>query len=513
MRKSRVEEVAARIVLKRIAKRAAELGAEVYVVGGYVRDALLRRSAPPVDVDLVVTREALQVSRRAADDVGGGFFVMDEVRGVARIILVDDDGRRLNLDVSDMRGGDIMADLGHRDFTANAMAWPLERLEEESAILDPHRGRSDLGRGLLRAVSPAIFRCDPNRLLRAVRLASELGWEIEPRTLSWLRRDALYLREVSRERIRDELMGILKGDAWHGLRLLDDFGMLEMILPELGPAKDLVQGFPHHLDVFDHSMETVLRLEEVGWMLGVEEGDRDDRLPRFHGLTWPYQMLAEELSGLKGYLGRHLLEVVSGDRPRWILTKLVALLHDVGKPATSSKDEDGRHRFIGHEKVGEEAVGVIFRRLRFSMREARLAKIMTGAHMRPLQLAREGASRRAIRRFFRDTGGAGVEVVILSMADHLATLGRALRRKEWHQQVSYARAMLEHYYSQVELAEVPRLVSGDEVMERLGLSPGPKVGWLLGLIQEAQDMGEISSREEALDRAEAALALEGGRKR
>ncbi len=512
MGKARVEKVALQVALDRIAERATELGVEVHVVGGYVRDALLCREADPVDVDLVVTRGALEIARLVADDMGGSFFAMDEARGVARIAFVDDDGGRLILDVSDMRGGTILADLAHRDFTVNAMAWPLGALGDESALLDPCGGLGDLKRGVLRAVSPAIFRGDPIRLLRAIRLASELGWEIEPRTLSWLRRDASHLREVSAERIRDELIGILERDAWHGLGFLDDLGLLEMILPELVPAKDLAQCSPHHLDVFDHSLETVRRLEEVGWILGIEKRGEADRSPTFHGLTWPYGILAEGLSGLEVSLRGHLLKAVSGDRKRWILTKLVALLHDVGKPASRSTDEDGRIRFIGHEKAGEELIGEILKGLRFSSREVHRAKIMTRAHMRPLQLAREEAGRRAVHRFFRDTGSVGVEVVVLSLADHLATLGLALRRDDWHQKVGYVRAMLDHYYDGGEVAEPPCLVNGDDVMDHLGLLPGPTIGWLLGEIQEAQAMGEIATREEALAWTESALALRGGRR-
>jgi hypothetical protein len=176
------------------------------------------------------------------------------------------------------------------------------------------------------------------------------------------------------------------------------------------------------------------------------------------------------------------------------------MLHDVGKPQTQTTASDGRLRALGHERAGAETAEAVLRRLRFSAREIRLVGTIVRHHMRPSWLLKSGpATRRAIYRFFRDTGDAGVDVVILALADQLATRGDTLTREHWRDYLGLARVMLDSYFRKSEeVVSPPPLVSGKDVMALLGLQPGPRVGEMLEAVREAQAEGRVCSREEAL---------------
>jgi poly(A) polymerase len=184
---------------------------------------------------------------------------------------------------------------------------------------------------------------------------------------------------------------------------------------------------------------------------------------------------------------------------RAALLKLGGLLHDVGKPATRSTDETGRMRFFGHQHVGADIAAAALRRLRFSSREVAMVRAMVAAHLRPVQMAQQGPpTRRAIYRFFRDTGEAGIETLFLSLADHLATVGPRLNEAGWRRHVALTSYILEKRLREADVVAPPKLLKGEEVMAALGLPPGPLVGQLLEAVREAQAAGEISTREEAL---------------
>ncbi|OQY25985.1 MAG: hypothetical protein B6I34_00890 [Anaerolineaceae bacterium 4572_32.1] len=190
----------------------------------------------------------------------------------------------------------------------------------------------------------------------------------------------------------------------------------------------------------------------------------------------------------------HLSQPTSGDRDRATLLKLAALLHDAGKPQTRSQDESGRVRFWGHEKSGAEIAARALRRLRFSGEEVTLARRVVAHHLRPLHLSRaEKVTRRAVYRFFRDTGEAGVDVVLLSLADHMGITA------EWPRAADVAAILLEAYfYRRREIISPPKLVGGRDLMAEFDLAPGPRIGELLERVREAQAEGRISKRQEAL---------------
>ena len=472
-------------IVERVCVFLRQRSIEAYLVGGCVRDWLLGR--PSHDVDFAVMGDAVELARQVADRTGSAFVLLDEERGTGRVVTQEEDGQRLFIDFARLQGGDIITDLSRRDFTVNAMAVDITRV---SRLIDPYAGRRDLELGLVCAVSETAFRDDPLRTLRAVRLAAEMEASIEQGTEELLRQAVSLIASVSAERVRDELAKILAlPGAAHNLRYLDELGLLTAIIPELGTLKGVEQSAPHYLDAFEHSLDTVRWLEEV---VEVLEGNRAGE----SGLS----LLRDLLGPFSPRLAAHLSQPISGDRTRLTLLKLAALLHDLGKPATKSAGDDGAIHFYGHEQEGAEAAGDILRRLRFGGNEAALAKTIVANHMRPCLLAdQETLTRRAVYRFFRDTGDAGVDTLLLYLADHLATWGPEFQMARWRRRVEFVASMLTDYYERHQkVISPPKLINGHDVMAEFGLKEGPLIGQLLEAVREAQAAGEVRTKEEAL---------------
>jgi tRNA nucleotidyltransferase/poly(A) polymerase len=460
-----------------------------YLVGGGVRDRLLNR--PVYDLDVAVDGDGLIVARRLANHFDGAYFPLDADRSTGRAILWREDGQRLVVDVARFRGADLDADLADRDFTVNALAADVRAPEQ---VIDRHGGLVDLAAGVIRPVSEASIRNDPLRALRAVRLAAQLGFALAPETESLIRRDSGGLVQMAGERIRDELAHLLaQPHAGSYLVRLDDLGLLTRILPELEPLRDLVQSPPHYLDGLSHSLETVRRLETI-----VADQPRASD-PELYLLV-----------PLAGRLRAHLAQVLSDERSRLVTLKLAALLHDTGKPAMRAVDDEGRIRTIGHHKVGAELAGDALRRLRFSRTEVRLGETIVRHHMRPLLLANEtSVSSRAVYRFFRDTGDAGVDVLLHALADHRATYAPDAEDDPWPHLVDLIAWMLRAYWErQAEQVTPPPLLDGHDLLREFELQPGPLVGELLEAVREAQVSGDVRTRGEALALVRAKLAKE-----
>jgi poly(A) polymerase len=201
--------------------------------------------------------------------------------------------------------------------------------------------------------------------------------------------------------------------------------------------------------------------------------------------------------GLEGYFERP-----AGDMTRGSLLKLTSLLHDVAKPATKSTQPDGRVRFFGHSERGAEMVQRTLRRLRFSEQQVEMVRHMVEEHLRPGQWSSGGLpTSRALYRYFRDLGDVAVDTIFLNLADHMAARGPRLDPQDWRGHVAMAQYALDVYFKQSEGGAEPRLVTGRDLMEALGLEPGPAIGRLLAEVEEAWRTGEISTQEEALELA------------
>ncbi|MFP3975850.1 MAG: CCA tRNA nucleotidyltransferase [Chloroflexota bacterium] len=471
-------------------------GIECYLVGGYIRDGILGRTSR--DVDLAVGGNALEIARDAADDLNGRFVLLDEEHQVARVVI-QGSGGQWHLDFASMLHS-IEEDLARRDFTINALAielTPLQQGENQVSLIDTLDGVRDLKSRSVKAVSEEAFRDDPARLLRAFSIAAELDFTIEEETEVLIRRDRELIKNVSSERVRDELCQILEtGNSAAFIRRLDYAGLLDIIFPELANCKGVEQPKEHFWNVFDHSVETVAAVERLFAAL-TGEGD-----------------LLKELSSA-AYIAEQLEEEVAGNRTRKVSLKMAALLHDVAKPQAKQIGENGRMRFIGHDKEGAGIAESTMERLRFSTREKRMVTTIIEHHMRPGNLANgeELPTRRAIYRFFRDTDDVGIDTLFLGLADHLATRGPALDIENWHEHVRGTQYILDKWFEEESTVSPPKLVDGHDIMGEFELPPGPKIGELLEEVREAQASGEIQSKEEALNFVRKELDKENASKR
>lgn len=462
---------------------------QAYVAGGFMRDALLGRET--ADIDIAVAADALSIAPEVAAALGGKYVPLDRENGVARVVLPD---AQLEIDFTTLQGN-IEQDLARRDFTIDAMAIELngeiETTLDTGRLIDPFNGRDDLRRGTIRVVGQTAFAADAARLIRAVRLAAELDFNIEPSTEELIRQNARLITGIAGERVREELLRLLAiPGAATRLFYMDDLGLLTALIPELEPARGVSQPRVHVWDVFGHSLQTVAAVEFL-----LREG--------------PCEFAGEEVLEPVPWsveLSQHFDKELSHGSKRRTLLKLAALLHDIAKPRTKTMDE-GRARFLGHPLEGAATAAAILERLRFSNREIKLVELLIRYHLRPTQMSHEGVpTRRAIYRYYRDTGEAGIDILFLSLADHLATRGSSLNLRHWREHARMTAYVLAGRFEEEEISAPPKLVDGHDVMKTFGLTPGPKVGELLESLREMQAVGEVSTRQQALDYIQQLLA-------
>jgi putative nucleotidyltransferase with HDIG domain len=469
----------------------------VYLVGGAVRDALLGKSVH--DLDFVLPDKAISVARRVADKLRAAFFPLDDVRETGRVIITQPNGKRLILDFSNQRGPDLESDLRARDFTINAIAVDAHSAQ---SLLDPLGGVVDLREKRLRACSSTSFEADPLRIMRGIRLAAFFGFRIVPDTLFLMRQSVDQIARISPERIRDELFRILDGPSPHtAMRALKILGLLSHILPEIDSLKGVTQSPPHVSDVWEHTLGVLNKLEEILSILA-PQFDPDKTASVYASV------LTLKLGRYRDKFFEHLNTSLVPDRSRRALLFLTALYHDVGKPGTRQLDEDGRIQFIKHEQVGAVLFMERGKTLHLSNSELSHGDTVIANHLRPIFLAYSGEppSRKAIYRFFRDTGSAGVDICLLSLADVWGTYGVELPQDVWTKQLDVVRALLEAWWEYPEeRVSPPALLNGNELMREFGLKPGPIIGQILESIEEVQAIGQINSKEEAISFAQSFL--------
>jgi putative nucleotidyltransferase with HDIG domain len=469
----------------------------VYLVGGAVRDWLLKRAVH--DLDFIVAQPVRPFARRVASALGGDFYMLDETRSTARVIQYGEQGERIFLDFCALRAPDLESDLRDRDYTINAIALDIRQPDVK---IDPTGGIADLQARVLRLCSEQALQNDPVRILRGVRLWQSLDFQLLPESRAAMRQAADRLARVSAERRRDEFWRILEGrQPSAAVRLLDELGALPALLPELEALKGMTQSAPHVEDGWAHTLAVLTALERV-WSGLVDQapGFKED----------PFLLAAiQRLGRYQPQLAEHFRVPLVPERSARGLLFLAALLHDIAKPMTRSVDPDGRIRFFGHDEQGANLALVIGRRLALSESEAAHLAQAVARHMRVHLLAMTGErpSRRAVFHFFRDSDLAGLDVILLTLADTLATYGPTLTQATWERELDVAQALLEAWFEQPgQVIKPTRLLTGSELMKELRIRPGPQVGRLLDLIREAQAAGEVNTRAEALDLARSQLS-------
>ena len=465
---------------------------EIYLVGGAVRDMFLNRLSP--DLDFAAPSDGIFLARKVANALKADFLALDEERGTGRVLMTQEDGARIILDFATYRGVDLDADLRGRDFTINALAFDLH----SQSILDPLEGGQDIRTRRIRACSPASFKDDPVRILRAVRQAAAFGFRIEKETRELMKQAVSQIERVSPERQRDELFRILDGpkpDA--AMRALEMLGVFPHLLPELSAMKGVEQSEPHVHDVWAHTLTVLQYLENTLSALAIGYS-ADNTNDMFTGLlTLRIGRYREQLAG-------HFSKALNPERSLRALLFFTALYHDVQKPETKTIDETGRIRFFDHDMQGAQVAASRAEALHLSNDEADRVKTIVANHMRfhfftsRMEAEKKGPSRKAMYRFFRDSGEAGVDLILLGLADLRGTRAHALTQSSWTATLDVARILLENYFEKPqETIAPPRLLNGHELMRDLDLESGPAIGQLLEAIREEQAIGKVETREQA----------------
>ena len=434
---------------------ADSLGRECYVVGGYVRDIMLRR--PSTDVDFVTVGSGIEVASEVARRLKGSHLSVFRNYGTAQVkrrsVELEFVGARKESYHRESRNpvvedGTLDDDIARRDFTVNAMALCVNagRFGE---LIDRYNGIDDLRRGLIRTpLDPDVtFSDDPLRMMRAIRFATQLGFEIVDETFNAIRRNARRIEIISKERVADELMKIMRSpQPSRGWQLLFRSGLLKIIFPELAALRgiDVVNGVGHK-DNFFHTMAVL------------------DNVAAQTDNVWL----------------------------RW-----AALLHDIAKPVTKRWDDKLGWTFHGHNAVGAKMVPRIFRRMKLPMNEhMKYVQKLVELHMRPIALVEEIVTDSAVRRMLFDAGDDVDDLMTLCSAD--ITSKNQMKVERFRRNYELVKQKM------VELEERDRIrnfqppVDGIEIMQTFGLGECREVGIIKEYIKNAILDGEIPNEHEA----------------
>ena len=469
-------------ILKPVNDFAGSRKVKLYLVGGALRDLLLKRKKDNPDFDFCLKAGALSFGRKLAAHLKAAFVLLDEEHGACRLVKKAD-GKLYTFDFTDFRGPTLENDLLHRDFSINSLALDLKDVFSDKdlskAIIDPYSGREDLDRKIIRVTHKNSFKEDPLRIMRAFSFSCMLGFSVDKETLRLAKKDKSMVSEVSGERLRDELFKIFESAQTHAaLVTLDKLKILEIIFPEIKPMRNIGQGPYHHLDVWQHTLETLNQFE-----LLLAQARKDARIKQY---------LDEELSGL---------------RRRASLLKFACLLHDIGKPGALRREKK-KIIFHGHERLGLGLTRSICRRLKLSNEESRSLERIVLCHLRPGYLAdSDHPTPRAVFRYFRDTGNDALSVLLLSLSDQRATKGpltTALSRTR-HEKI--VKTLIRRLLSKEKEKKKARLLNGHDIMRRFKLPASKLIGKVLGELEEAQAIGKINSKGDAFKLAAKVIKL------
>lgn len=444
---------------------------KIYLVGGFLRDYILTRAC--FDFDFAVSKDAIKTAKDFSKEIKGAFVLLDEEHGCARVVKKMQN-QTFTYDFADFRAKTIQSDLAHRDFTVNTLCIDIKDIHvgaDFSKILSSMpSAQKDLRSKTIRTVSSKSFKEDPLRLVRAFSLQAILGFKMEAKTLSQIKKDRNLVTQAAYERIRDEFFKILHSpNAYENLKIMDKVGLLEQIIPQLRIMFKTTQGGYHHLDVWPHSLEALKELENI--FTDVRH-DKD---------VWDY-----------------LTESIAGERKRFALLKLAVLLHDIGKPQTK-KEENGKMTFHGHELAGKNIVKHIALLLKLSTSERYALEDIVLWHLRPGYLSNfQSPSERAIFRYFRDTKNEAVSILLLSLADQRATRGPLTTEHDQKHHEAIVKRLVKYYFDKKKEKPFVRLISGNDLIKTLKLKPSPLFAKILREVEEYQATGKVAERKEAL---------------
>lgn len=437
-------------VFNTVSHCADQLNLETYVVGGYVRDLLLKR--PSKDIDFVAVGDGVALANLVAKTLGDKVHVtVYKNFGTAAIRYEDYElefvGARKESYRNDSRkpnvsAGTLAEDQQRRDFTINAMAICMNE-KRFGELVDPFEGTTDLKRKMLQTpLDPdTTFSDDPLRMMRAIRFASQLKFDIAPDTYDGIVRNVARIRIVSAERITDELNKIVMSEQpSYGFKLLYHAGLLKEIFPEMQELQGVdVRDGQTHKDNFYHTLQVL------------------DNISRETHDLWL----------------------------RW-----AAILHDIAKPATKRFHSKGGWTFHGHEDKGARMVPKIFKRLRLPQNEKmRYVQKLVRLHLRPIPLVRDNISDAAVRRLLFEAGDDVDDLMTLCKAD--ITSKNHERVQKYIRNFEKVRVKMAQLEEKDHIRNFQPPVTGEKIMEVFNLKPGRVVGDIKEEIREAILEGTI----------------------
>ncbi|MBF0595280.1 MAG: HD domain-containing protein [Candidatus Omnitrophica bacterium] len=452
----------------------------VYLVGGYLRDLYLRRpSRTGVDLDFIVPGGAIVFARAFAKKIKGAFILLDKESGCARVAKKRSDGL-WTYDFADLRAKDIAGDIKKRDFTINTLVVDLMSLKDTQSILPAclknPKALADIRSKTIRMTAPEAFDDDPLRLLRAYSLSAQTGFKIEAGTLAAIRTRVRSIRKVSPERVREELFKIFESPrAAATMKAMAKSGLLFAAIPQLKLMESVPKGGYHHLNVWQHSLQALAESE---------------RLIKYF----------KDHAGMSVYLA----EIVGGGHSRAALVKFACLLHDTGKPDTRKVMPEGRLSFHGHERVGRDITRIICRQLMLSTAERYALEDMVALHLRPGYMSNfKKAPEKMVFRFLRDAKDGAAAILLLALADQRATRGVLTTAQDIKHHEAVVRPLIDLFFEKKNEKPFVRLIDGNDLIKELKLTPGPEFKKILAAVDEAQHLGKITTREQALEFARA----------
>ena len=439
-------------LFKIISKVAQENNQTFYIVGGYVRDLLMQRKAP-TDIDFVTEQSGIELAKAVGKELGDLKVSVFKTYGTAMIKYKDLDlefvGARKESYSEDSRKpavetGTLEDDQKRRDFTVNALAISLNS-ENFGELIDPFNGREDMQNKILRTpLEPAqTYSDDPLRMMRAIRFASVLHFEIEKNSLEAIKQEAERIKIVSMERIMVEFNKIMLSEKPSvGLKLMKETTLLEKIIPELTALKGIeeVEGQTHK-DNFWHTLEVV------------------DNISKNTDNLWL----------------------------RW-----AALLHDIGKAPTKKFVEKIGWTFHGHEFLGSKMVKNLFTRLKLPLgTDMKYVQKMVKLSSRPIALIDDGTSDSALRRLLFDAGEDLEDLFTLCKAD--ITTKNTSKQEKFKKNFEYVAKKIKEVEEKDQVRNFQPPISGEEIMEMFSLKPGREIGILKEKVKEAILEGEIAN--------------------
>ena len=436
--------------LKELSNLYAKNGFQIYLVGGAVRDGILDIETKDFDFTTNASSEdsikMLNKNKYKTTEIGRAFGTIETTVEDYSIHITtyredkyNKDSRKPEIKTS----GELETDLSRRDFTVNAISYDINNNE----IIDPYGGLKDLSEGLIRTPDTAdiSFSDDPLRMLRACRFVSTHGFTPNNEIFKAISKNAERIEIVSTERIRDEFTKLLTGkDPSLGLKAFVESGLSELIMPELNELKIEVDPKHHHKDVYEHTMVVLDRVSPT------------------------------------------------------LVSRMSALLHDIGKPKTKGI-ENGKVHFRHHEVVGAKMSKKILKRLKYDNETIKRGSLLVENHLRP-HTFKMGWTDSAVRRYIIDAGGLLEELNDLVRAD-ITTKNKA-KYEEINKYLDEMEERIKEVAEKEELSKLRPPLSGDEIMEIFDLEPGPSVGIIMKALYEQRiNDGEVS-KEEATKLAE-----------